>query len=690
MIRAFVVAAVAALCATALLPSAAAAARPVRAEDLYKINFIGAVQISPDGKSVAYVVSRMNGPADKYYTNLWLADVATGRTREITTSNGDDGPAWSPDSRHIAFVRALPKKRPQIYVYDIGTGRARQLTKLKTGAGDPLYSNNGKRIAFDSNTVDEQPKAQIDFAAAGFKPKKEQLKSDIRQITTLHYRDNGAGETYMYHRHIWVMNADGSAQQALTSGHEWSEGNFSWSPDDKTIAFNTIRRTTPDAGPDDIYTISSSGGPMHKMAETDIANDGPTYGHSNSRLWYFTAKSDQDPAQYEAFVSSRPDGSDRRVIYGENKVALGDALLGDMKEGGGACGNLPPDDRFFLTIVSVPGASEVVKISTADGTITPLTGSDGEAFNCSLSADGKTVAYARSDFTHPGDVYVTTTSNSHPRRLVALNDALLSTLTLSKPQPFVVKDSDGMDVHAWFMPAVTGSGKRPTLLNIHGGPETEFGNNFFHELQLWAAMGYNVVFSDPRGSVGFGYPFEEALAKNFGDAMFDDVQAVMDEAIKRPTVDVNRLGVMGGSYGGYATLWVISHTDRYKTAIAERVVSNLMSQFTVADYASQNGLGGEYAWGLPWKPGNTYLAQSPVTYVDKVHTPLLILHSTEDTRTPEDQTLQEYSSLKMLGRTVKFVEVPGENHDLSRTGAPLHRVERLHIMGDWLNQYLRP
>jgi dipeptidyl aminopeptidase/acylaminoacyl peptidase len=274
-----------------------------------------------------------------------------------------------------------------------------------------------------------------------------------------------------------------------------------------------------------------------------------------------------------------------------------------------------------------------------------------------------------------------------------VNAAYLASATLSQPQEFSVKDPAGYTVQAWFMPATTGAGaKHPTLLDIHGGPETQFGDTFFHEFQLYASMGYNVVFSDPAGSTGHGYAFEEALEGNYGDAMFQDVQAVMDAAVQRPEVDATRLGVSGGSYGGYATMWVVAHTDRYKVGVAERGVSNLQSENLAADFAGKGGLGGGYyTWGPPWNPASTdYAKFSPLTYVEGVHTPLLLLHSDEDTRAPIDQTLQEFTALKVLGRTVEYVAVPNENHDLSRTGSPIHRVERLHIMLDWLAKYLNP
>ncbi len=430
---------------------------------------------------------------------------------------------------------------------------------------------------------------------------------------------------------------------------------------------------------------------MRLLQSDQQSNNSPTWGHRSDRLWYF-ANNVEDPAEYPALLSARVDGTQKHELIGKNKLAWGDIVITDAKEPGGLCGPLfDPQDRFMVLDLNGPGYSKLVKIDTGDGTIRDLTPDKGEVSDCTMSADGTRVAYTSADFLHPAEVYTVSTNGGAPKALSSFNEPYLRRATLSRPQPFSAKDPAGFDVRAWFMPAINAAaGKRyPTLLDIHGGPQTQFGDSFFHEFQYWAGLGYNVVFSDPRGSVGFGYPFQEALARNWGNAMFEDVSAVMDEVVKRPDVDPSRTAVLGGSYGGYATLWVISHTDRFRAAIAERVVSNLATEQLVADLASRNALGGAYSWGLPWQAGNKFAEQSPVSYVASVKTPLLLLHATNDIRTPIDQTLQEYSALKILGRSVTYVEFPRENHDLSRTGEPIHRVERLHILADWMDRYLK-
>ncbi len=365
-----------------------------------------------------------------------------------------------------------------------------------------------------------------------------------------------------------------------------------------------------------------------------------------------------------------------------------------MKEGGGLCASPLPGAAQLLLNRDGPGYANLQILDPGTGSFRDVTAPKGEAWSCSVSRDGKTAAYLYSDFTHPADVYGVDLSSGKVRQLTHVNDVYLASVALSTPQEFSVKDPSGFTVQAWFMPATGGklAAKRATILNIHGGPETQFGDTYFMEFQYYASLGYNVVFSDPAGSTGHGYAFEEALESNYGDAMFADVQAVMDAAVQRPDVDASRLGVMGGSYGGYATLWVISHTDRYKAAVAERAVSFMQSENLAADFAAKNGLGGGYyTWGPPWDPASTLYAKfSPLTYVANVRTPLLILHADFDTRAPIDQTLQEFTALKILSQTVEYVAVPNENHDLSRTGAPIHRVERLHVIADWMNKYLNP
>jgi dipeptidyl aminopeptidase/acylaminoacyl peptidase len=676
----------AALC---LIPGIASA-RPVAAEDLFKLTFLEQAQISPDGRSIIVVSKHIDGPKNTYETTVLLVDVAGDRVINATKGTHDGDTAWAPDSSGFYFVRAV-KKIPQLFRYTLATGKYVQVSHVKDGVSGPTPSHDGKLIAFTVSVTDPAPDARINFRRAGFKPTKDELKSDVRTIDVLNFEANGAGYVYDSHQHIWVMNADGSNAHAITTGH-YSEVGELWSASDKTLVFNSLRYDAVDGGPNDIYTVPAAGGAMKKMMSDRPSNNLVFLSRKGDRMIY-SAGNVEDPAEYQALRWADFDGSNVKEFVPTNAFSFGDALLGDMKEGGGACGQMLPDEAKAVINADGPGYSNLRLLDLQTGTLTDISPKRGEAFSCSLSDDGKRVAYLYTDALHPADLMVADVSDvGAARQLTHVNAAYLRTTTLSKPQPFIVKDSAGLDVYAWFMPALTGKpgDKHPTLLNIHGGPETQFGDTFFHEFQYLAALGYNVVYSDPRGSIGFGHDFEAALTKSYGDAMFDDVQSVMDAVVKRPDVDASRLGVLGGSYGGYATLWVISHTDRYKVAIADRPVSDLQSENLSSDFASKNGLGGFYQWGNFWDTNNLWASMSPITYAKDVHTPVMILHSSEDTRATVDSSVQEFTLLKILGRKAVYVVVPGENHDLSRTGAPIHRVERLTITTNWLNSYLKP
>jgi dipeptidyl aminopeptidase/acylaminoacyl peptidase len=672
---------------------AAPALAKIEPEDLFKLTYLSNALISPDGTHVLVQASRMDGPKNAYDRSIELVDVATGKlTHNVTKRLGDGDYDWMPDGKSFVFVRTLPKQKPQLYRFTLSTGSTVRLTGLKDGVSSPAVSHDGKRIALAVTQTDPPHAAYINFSKAGFTPKANQKNTDIHRIDELFFETNGQGYTYQNHQHIWTVDADGSHAKALTSGR-YSETFSGWSPDDRTIVFNSTRYEPVDGADSDIYTMPSTGGAMLKLAASMPANLALFFSNDGSRVYYLT-QDVKDAATLPALVAAKTDGSDSRTVVALNTTSWGDSLLADMKEGGGLCAGVLPSSETALINVDGPGYANLRILDLSSGTFRDLTPPKGEAWACSVSRDGKRAAYLYSDFMHPADVYVTDLTNPAPRQLTRVNDAYLKSVTLSTPQEFTVKDAAGNAVQAWFMPAAGGKpgSKHPTLLDIHGGPETQFGDTFFQEFQLYASEGYNVVFSDPAGSTGHGYAFEEALENNYGDAMFQDVQAVMDAAVQRPDVDATRLGVSGGSYGGYATMWVVAHTDRYKVGVAERGVSNLQSENLAADFAGKGGLGGGYyTWGPAWDPASTAYAKfSPLTYVENVHTPLLLLHSDEDTRAPIDQTLQEFTSLKVLGRTVEYIAVPDENHDLSRTGSPIHRVERLRIVLDWLARYLNP
>jgi dipeptidyl aminopeptidase/acylaminoacyl peptidase len=282
------------------------------------------------------------------------------------------------------------------------------------------------------------------------------------------------------------------------------------------------------------------------------------------------------------------------------------------------------------------------------------------------------------------------------RRLTTHTATFEDEVTRSEPEPFKAIAPDGAEVDAWVVrPVGFEEGKRyPAVLNIHGGPFTQYGQHFFDEFQVEAGAGYVVVYSNPRGSSGSTEAWGRAIrgpvadGPGWGSVDADDLMAVVDEAVKRfDFIDPDRIGVMGGSYGGYMTSWLVGHTDRFRCGISERAVNDMASEDGTCDFAGFfRGIVGAHAWEQP----EAYRQISPLTYADRITTPLLIIHSEDDLRCPISQAEQLFTMLRSLGREVEFVRFPAEGHELSRSGSPTHRAMRFQIVLDWLGRHLEP
>jgi len=685
-------AAIAALCATLLPANAGAAERTIVPEDLFKMRFVAGATISHDGKRVAFVVSRADSVKNAYLKNIWLAESDGSRVEQFTRGDGDGEPAWSPDDRTLAFSRRSGGPS-QIYTIELGGGEARPVTHLPGGAGAPMWSHDGKRIAFEGTTVDEAAPSHVDWRALGVRAPKKYAKTDIRMLPWPRYRLNGAGNVYNMHRHIWTVERDGSDARPVTASPA-GEKISAWSPGDDRIAFDSDALADPEGDASEMYVVSSHGGQPARARVAHYGAFAPVFTHDGKRLVY-TYIDRHDDGGYPALASADVDGSNDTSAIAPNALAFGDAIISDTKEGGAGCGVLSENDRSYVALVSVPGATAIDSLDLSTGRRSPIVDGQGEIQDCSASRDARIIAYTAGDATHLAEVYVLDRATGARRELSHLNDALEESLSLATPQAHAVTNGQGGTVSYWVLkpPGAIATKRYPVILDIHGGPATEFGDSFFHEFQTLAARGYMVVYANPRGSVGYGYDWEEALLGNWGDAMQADEMAVMDEVVRRTDVDPQRTFVSGGSYGGYATLWAIAHTNRFRAALAERPASNLFTEALSADFAAPLAFQGpaatDHAWGPPLQNYAKLWQQSPLAHVANVHTPLMLVHSDEDSRTPIAETLQEFEALKMLGRRVELVQFPHDNHDLSRTGEPIHRVQRLHLILDWFDRFRR-
>jgi dipeptidyl aminopeptidase/acylaminoacyl peptidase len=307
-----------------------------------------------------------------------------------------------------------------------------------------------------------------------------------------------------------------------------------------------------------------------------------------------------------------------------------------------------------------------------------------------LASDGKTLIYVAGEINRPFRLYASSAKGKRASVLSDPNENLVADAYLAKPVELEVTAPDGGTVQAWLLPPrglqEGGKVKYPLILEIHGGPHSMYGHGMFHEMQVMASRGYGVLFCNPRGSAGYGEEFNSTTRGIWGESDMPDVMAAVEAASKLDWVDTDRLGITGGSYGGYLTNWIISHDDRFKAAVTQRCVSNFYSFVGTSDIGFDFGIF-EFG-GTPWADAEKLLRHSPISCVENIHTPLLIIHSEQDLRCPIEQAEQMFTALRCLGRDVEFVRIPEEGHELSRSGTPSRRVARLEHLIGWFDNHL--
>ncbi|HET7746657.1 MAG TPA: S9 family peptidase [Vicinamibacteria bacterium] len=687
-------------------PTPAAARRPITETDLYRFVWVADPQISPDGREVAFVRVTVNKKKDGYDTALWIAPTdGSSAPRAFTAGPRDSGPVWSPDGKRLAFVRATEKDgKPQpgqVHVIDRAGGEARALTDLPKGGSSPAWSPDGRTIAFTSttNAKDLERKKR---AAAGAKD--EEPESDVRVITRAVYRFNGRGyldETRP--SHIWTVpvpegTAAAGEPRQVTRG-EFEEGAPAWSADGGRILFVSVRTKEPYYEPSDsdVYVVPAAGGDIQRLASIDGSISGIELSPDGKSLAFrgtsraTPVRSYDQPDLYVAGLDGT--GAPRNVTAGlDTDVASG--LTGDQRAprgGGGTAVAWSADGKSLFAVVAEQGRANLRRIDVATGKDSAVTRGDQEVMAFSVTPDGRRATFVLSSPTRLGDLFVADLAAAGlpaPRQLTRFNDALFAELRLTEPVEVWHTTFDGKKIHALVQrPPDFAEGKTyPLILNIHGGPHAAYGYTFFHEMQWMAAKGYVVLYPNPRGSTSYGQDFGNVIQHAYPGDDHKDLMAGVDELIRRGWVDPGRLGVTGGSGGGVLTNWAITQTDRFKAAVSQRSIADWAAFWYTADFTLF-----QPTWfkGAPWQDPKDFAARSAITFADRIKTPLMLVEGEEDWRTPASAGGEQmFRALKFLKKPVVMVRFPGENHDLSRSGQPRHRVERLqHIVG-WFDRYL--
>jgi dipeptidyl aminopeptidase/acylaminoacyl peptidase len=672
--------------------------RRIAETDLYSFQWIANPQISPDGSRIVFVHVQVNPKHDAYETSLWIVPSTGGPARSLTAGPRDSAPRWSPDGKMLAFQRSVEKdgkpQPPQIYMLAMDGGEARPLTDLPKGATGPVWSPDGRTIAFYSSTL---PK---DFE----KNAAEEL-SDVRVITRAHYRENNEGYLdFGRPQHIWtteVPKTPGEIRKAaeVTSG-PFDEDEIVWSRDSSRIYFTSLRVLEPyyQKPHTDLYAVPAAGGDITKITGLDGAIAGIALSPDGSRMAFAGAiEIGQDGAQRsysqpDLFVSSLQPGSVPRNLTDKYDYDIGDGAGGDQAPPRGGRPSKPfwsADGRFVSILAAEEGRANLKRIDVETGKVEPLTAGDQNVISYSATPDASKIAVVVSTPTNIGDLFLVDAGSRDMRRLTRINDDLFSKLTLTEPEMIWYKSFDGKRIQAWVQrpPDFEEGKKYPLILDIHGGPHTAYGYVFDHEFQWIAAKGYVVLYPNPRGSTSYGQDFGNIIQYHYPGDDYKDLMAGVDDLIARGWVDPERMGVTGGSGGGLLTNWVIGQTNRFKAAASQRSIADWSDFWYTADFTQFTPF---WFRGAPWEQEADFKARSPITYIQNMKTPLMLIEGEADYRTPPGSGGEQmFRALKYRKIPTVMVRFPGESHELSRSGVPKHRVERLQHIVTWFDEYVQ-
>jgi dipeptidyl aminopeptidase/acylaminoacyl peptidase len=653
----------------------------MKATDLPLLSSVSTPTIHPDGSRAVIAVSRPNLDSDSYVGQLWRVSLPEGERRRITRGSSDGSPKFSPDGLLLAFVRAPEKGRAQIFVAPADGGEAVQVTDAKLGVSDFVWSPDSTRIVFVARVAEPGRYGTVPELGPDAEP--------ARRITILNYTSNGVGYTVDRPRQLFVVDvpqpgdeplyptapsvsdehptAPAAAPEArlLTTG-DFDNGGPRFSPDGASIAFISARHETRDTDLlQSVFTLSLETGsePVQlTRPDTNISADSLAWGPGGIT------------------VLGTDLGSSRKDFIGRSGCLFRLSEDGELTELTTDVLNLAGDIVLAGDDALVPdvarGRVRLMRVDSS-GQVSTVVDGDIEISGFDVAGDTVVVSFATADTMDELGIV-----ESGAVRALTDFSAPLRESGVVYPTEVTMTARDGYPVHGWTL-TPAGEGPHPVLLNIHGGPFAQYTVAFFDEMQVYADAGYAVVMCNPRGSAGYGVDHGRAIRQAMGTVDLTDVLDFLDGAIAaNSSFDGGRVGIMGGSYGGYLTAWTIANDHRFAAAIVERGFLDPDGFVGTSDIGSF--FGDEYTGTDP----QAMAAQSPQAVVGQVTTPTLVIHSADDLRCPLSQGERYYAALKRNGVETELLIFPGENHELSRSGRPRHRLQRFDAILGWWNRYL--
>lgn len=655
--------------------------RAVEIEDILSVRFPHDPAVSPDGTRVIFALGRLDYESNEIRSALWMVPVEGGPALQFTTDEGrDTRPVWSPDGRQIAFLSTRGGKRlgrkkpaPQLWVISASGGEARQLTFFRHGAAQPAWSPEGTALTFISRGNLEKPEQREDDELI------------VREIRRAKYKFDGLG-FLDGPAHVWTVPAGGKAQPARMTDGDYDHEFPLWLNDHQIVCVTThavdadltlIRDLwAVDTRTREMRQLTQHSGPCVSPARSPdgrwiafIGNDLHAATATNMGVFITPAAGGPVTNLTGAFDRSVGNavGSDIRIAPLVSSVVWtreGDAILFPATDG---------------------GRTHLYEVRLTDRSVRQMT--FGEEVVTDFDTAGGTTVVQRIGPTSFDELWKA--DNDRSTQLTRVNDELASQASTGTPERFSYTGADGWPMDGWVLtpPGFDPSRRYPAILRIHGGPHAAYGDACSHYAQLLAARGYVVVSTNPRGSQGYGEAFTKAVLGDWGGKDAEDILLGLDAVVARGFIDPDRVAVTGGSYGGFMTNWLITHTTRFRCAISEVCVSNLHNFYGTSDIGASWG---ELEWGAtPWDDPQTLLAHSPIAFVRNVQTPVLITANEDDHRCPVEQSEQFFIALKKLGKEAMFLRFQGESHMMSSGGRPKQRIERLKRLLEWYATHLQ-
>ncbi|HEY0922589.1 S9 family peptidase [Rheinheimera pacifica] len=662
------------VCLTALLlctASGSAVAKALQYDDVFELEFVSDPQPDAKGEQIVFVRNWMDRQTDRRRMTLWLSS-ADGKTLQALTDKDTNAasPRWAPDNNRLAYI-----SNGQIHVKWLDSGRTSQLGQLQHNPANLSWSPDGKWLAFSMFT----PKPVKAPVALPGKPENADWAKSPIYIDNKQYRADGAGYLKTGYQHIYIMAADGGSAIQLTDGDFNHGGALSWSKDSKALYFSANRHDNWQSQPvnSEIFQLTLADRKLSQLTDRNGPDSRPAVSPDGKLIAYVGYDDRKLAHQANRLYVMNADGSNIRNITEDLDRAIDDfQWLANSKA---LYISYDSEGKGILAEQALSGKRTILADDLGGGSYSrPYSGGQFAA-----SATG-VIAYTQMNTQRPAELAVINKRNK--QRLTDLNADLLFAREIGKVEEFWYSSSvDERKLHGWIIypPEFDASKKYPLILEIHGGPHTAYGPHFAMELQLLAAQGYVVLYTNPRGSTSYGEDFANLIHHNYPSQDFNDLMDGVDAVLAKGFINDKELFITGGSGGGVLTTWSIAHTDRFAAAVAVNPVINWFSFVLNADMYSYFS---QYWFpGLPWDMPEHYLKHSPIAHVGKVKTPTMLFTGESDHRTPISETEQYYQALQLRGIDTAMVRVPGASHALHTR--PSNMMAKPAYIIHWFEKY---